>query len=282
VLLRAKRQPPGLFSSLSIVKYQRKFSISAVVKTLFIGRSVIRLITVDSTNNYAASLPEADRMDGLVITAREQYAGRGQLSRTWYADAGKNLTATICLKPLFLSPDNIFVLNKAIALSLMHAVNSLLNRDLARIKWPNDIVVNQKKLAGILTENTVRGGQIVSYLAGFGLNVNQTSFPPEAGNPQSLKNLGDKEFEIEEVLASICEKLEPYYLKIRSGKFASIHEEYNEKLWLTQSLVRMQSSKEVLRVKISGVDAAGMLCVTSADSRNFVLAHGSVEFLQET
>ena len=249
------------------------------MKTLFIGRSIIRLKKVDSTNNYVASLPESDKVEGLVVVAEEQSHGRGQGARKWHSEPGKNLLATVLLRPLFLDASAVFILNKALALSVMHAIHAQVGRANARIKWPNDVLCDGLKLAGILTENVVRGSQIVSYLAGFGVNVNQIHFPPEAGKPGSIQLIRGRETQVDDVLEAICSKLEAYYLMLRSGRFEEIAKEYDDHLWQSSVRIRLKGEETAFEARVKGVDAAGKLIVVNAEGNSFALAHGKAELL---
>ena len=150
--------------------------------------NIIWLESVDSTNNEAKR-----RIDGLsdmsVIAAYEQTAGRGQREKIWLSDPGKNLTASIILKgegPILnrVKPENQFVISEMISKTM---VNLLADYGVvARIKWPNDIYVGDKKICGILIEHTLRGLSIIHSIIGIGLNVNQTEFDESLPNPTSL------------------------------------------------------------------------------------------------
>ena len=168
--------------------------------------------SVDSTNNEAKR-----RIDSLadlsVISAVEQTAGRGQRGNIWLSDPGKNLTFSIAVKyggELFAdaSPENEFVINGIISLSVVEllAVHGI---D-ARIKLPNDIYVNGKKICGILIEHSVLGSSLVHSIIGVGLNVNQLDFDESLANPTSmlLEVAGD-----EIHLPSLLEELLDIFLK---------------------------------------------------------------------
>lgn len=168
--------------------------------------------SVDSTNNEAKR-----RIDSLadlsVISAVEQTAGRGQRGNIWLSDPGKNLTFSIAVKyggELFAdaSPENEFVINGIISLSVVEllAVHGI---D-ARIKLPNDIYVNDKKICGILIEHSVLGSSLVHSIIGVGLNVNQLDFDESLANPTSmlLEVAGD-----EIHLPSLLEELLDIFLK---------------------------------------------------------------------
>ncbi|HPH88516.1 MAG TPA: biotin--[acetyl-CoA-carboxylase] ligase, partial [Chitinophagales bacterium] len=150
----------------------------------------MHLPSVDSTNTYAKSLiAKSSPIDGTVILADEQFAGRGQSGNVWQSEAGKNLTFSIIYQTSFLLATEQFYLNMAVSLGIWSMVNSKLsiekNKELTihdsrfttKIKWPNDIYVNNQKIAGILIENTISGMHLKHSVIGVGLNVNQEQFP---------------------------------------------------------------------------------------------------------
>ena len=170
--------------------------------------------SIDSTNKQAKRL-----LSGLpamsVIAAREQTAGRGQRGNTWKSEAGSNLTFSIVMRfgPEFRQelPANCqFVISEAVALGIKDYLGEENVR--ARIKWPNDIYAGDRKICGILIENTVSGERITSCIAGAGLNLNQKDFPAELPNPVSLTMLTGKEYdvgnELLKAVARICSRLE--------------------------------------------------------------------------
>ena len=132
-----------------------------VNNTFFTGKFLLHLPSVDSTNNYAKNyIAKSSPIDGTVILADEQFAGRGQSGNIWLSEAGKNLTFSIIYQTSFLLATEQFYLNMAISLGISAALASILlpDSDLSvKIKWPNDIYVQNKKIAGILIENTISG-----------------------------------------------------------------------------------------------------------------------------
>lgn len=168
--------------------------------------------SVDSTNNEVKRRIEC-LSDLYVISAVEQTAGRGQRGNIWLSEPGKNLTFSIAIKyggELFAdaSPENQFVINGIISLSIVEllAVHGI---D-ARIKLPNDIYVNGKKICGILIEHSVLGSSLLHSIIGVGLNVNQLDFDESLANPTSmlLEVSGD-----EMDLPSLLEELLDIFLK---------------------------------------------------------------------
>lgn len=247
------------------------------MNTLFIGRKLIRLKSVGSTNNFAASLPLSDAPEGTVIWADEQFEGRGQLGRTWHAAAGMNLTFTLVLRPSFLHPSEIFYLNKCIALALKQALETFSSEAKIEIKWPNDIFANGRKLSGILTENVVRGGQIVSYLAGIGININQVEFPSSAGNPISLAELTGHPLDLEVVLTHLCSFLEANYLKLRNQGKDSIQATYREALRGWNQVVEGKQNQQINRFILRDVDAQGRILLEDATGEIQAFSHGALD-----
>src|SRR5690606_26474526 len=116
--------------------------------------------------------------EGTVIMAVDQHDGRGQKGTLWQSEPGKNLTASLLLTPTFLDPKQQFVLTAAISLAITRWLASLTHVEV-KIKWPNDIFIGDRKIGGILIENILKGKTWKSAVVGIGINVNQTSFPPE-------------------------------------------------------------------------------------------------------
>lgn len=155
---------------------------------------------LDSTNNEARRV--LDALDNLsVIAAVGQSAGRGQGDHTWFASPGKNITATIVLKPENLSAGDYLFVTRVTTLALLsylreHGVQ-------ARIKWPNDIWVEDRKICGILIENIIDGNRMKACLIGIGLNINEEGWPENLPNPVSLKELTGKEYDVRQELQQL-------------------------------------------------------------------------------
>lgn len=171
--------------------------------------NIIWLESVDSTNNEAKRRI-ASLADMSVIAAYEQTAGRGQRENIWLSEPGKNLTASIVLKHdgtilSRVSADNQFIISEMISKAVVGLLADY--GVIARIKWPNDIYVGDKKICGILIEHTLRGSSIINSIIGVGLNVNQTEFDESLPNPTSLaaeRNL--ENFDLNELLVRLIDK----------------------------------------------------------------------------
>lgn len=164
-----------------------------------IGRSIIRLESVDSTNNYTANCARENKLrHGAVIMAVEQTAGKGQMGAHWQSDAGANLTFSVFLNNVNLSVERQFLLTKIVSLSLIDLLRGY--GISAHIKWPNDIYVRDRKIAGVLIENSLQGKKVSRSIVGIGLNVNQTDF----GNLSATSFFREKQmpFSVDDVLFS--------------------------------------------------------------------------------
>lgn len=143
--------------------------------TQLIGHTLITLESVDSTNNYIANHTELDNMaHGTVVLAWEQTVGRGRFTRNWEAKKGLNLTFSYLLFPTNITFENYFLLSKFAVVSICEWLKKLGLQP--EIKIPNDIIIDQKKIAGILIENKWQGKKLVQQIAGIGINVNQEVF----------------------------------------------------------------------------------------------------------
>ena len=140
-----------------------------------IGQKIIRLTSVDSTNNYAAKLQKEGIINsGTVILAEEQFGGRGQRGSEWLSNAGENLTFSFFLSEVNLSVERQFKITQFVSVVLIELFRKK-GID-CQIKWPNDIYHQTEKIAGILIESSIKGSSINSLIIGVGLNVNQNEF----------------------------------------------------------------------------------------------------------
>ena len=171
-----------------------------------IGHTIIWLPEVNSTNAYATQQAKRNRTHGMVIAAHKQLEGKGHGGNSWESQADMNLTFSIILHPSFLSPTNQFMLSKAVSLGLIDAIRPHVSGKLS-IKWPNDIYINDGKVAGILIENSIYHNAIDSAIVGVGLNVNQVNFPDDIPNPTSLVKEWGRQLDNHELLNSLCDSI---------------------------------------------------------------------------
>ncbi|MET4081103.1 BirA family biotin operon repressor/biotin-[acetyl-CoA-carboxylase] ligase [Pedobacter sp. UYP30] len=229
--------------------------------TLFIGQKLIKLIEVDSTNTYLKRLLSNSEplAEGTVIMAAHQTAGRGQQGANWESEQGKNIILSVYLAPRAVPLDKQFFLNMAIALAVTHALQQFIKEDI-KVKWPNDIYWQNKKLGGILIENTLAGTCIKSSIIGIGINVNQRSFSHSISSKTiSAANILGEDLNIDAVVEQLCIFLEKYYLLLLAKKYDILHKYYSESLYLRGELSLFEENGKVFEGKITNVDESGFL-----------------------
>ncbi|HET9054181.1 MAG TPA: biotin--[acetyl-CoA-carboxylase] ligase, partial [Cyclobacteriaceae bacterium] len=210
--------------------------------------------------------------EGTVVITDNQTAGRGQRGNTWESEPGLNLTFSVILKPVFLHPKDQFMLNMAVSLGLYDYLT--VQTAGVKIKWPNDMMLGNKKTCGILIENQVNGRQIQSSVAGIGLNVNQKRF--SLSTPTSLTLATGRAFVLNDVLTELLQWMEARYLQLRAG--IDLRMEYIAALYGRGEKRKFKTGDEIFEGVISGVDAVGLLEVeVNSGKRYFELKQ--VQFL---
>lgn len=241
---------------------------------------IIRFESVASTNQEALSLNAIEPLDeGTVILAWHQYAGRGQGKSKWESEAGKNLTFSLVLRPLFLPPARQFILNQAIALGIREGLARLINDDRFSIKWPNDIYYNAGKVSGMLIENQITGAFLVLSVAGIGINLNQEVFVSDAPNPLSLKNINGADFDSNIALKVCLRAIFKWYEKLKLQQFEQIRHTYLENLLGFGIPMKFGCASGTFSGVISGVDDYGKLIIERGNRHLQAFDFKEVSFL---
>ena len=229
------------------------------MESLFTGSQIIEIQQTESSNNYALELiKQGDVLEGLVITVKEQLAGKGQRGSIWHAEAGKNLTFSVVYRPTFLKVSDQFQLNKLVSLAIMAFVKKKVKEEV-KIKWPNDIYVGDKKIAGILIENTLRGNAISESVIGVGININQEKFPEYLPKPISLKILLGQDLDLSACLKEICSFIEVRYLQLKNNSLEKIEKDYQEALYRLDEFAIYEIRGEKVEARIIGTNEIGAL-----------------------
>jgi BirA family transcriptional regulator, biotin operon repressor / biotin---[acetyl-CoA-carboxylase] ligase len=197
--------------------------------------------------------------EGTIVVTEEQTNGRGQLGNSWESDPGQNLTFSVLLRPNFLVPENQYLISMAVGLALTDMITHLMKKS-AKLKWPNDLFLNNRKLGGILTECHIQDQMVC--VVGIGLNINQQKFKAPFATSMSL--LSDKTFDLNEVLAMTLECLEARYLQLRAGKYAQIESAYKGNLYGLGEKRMFEAEKLFVGI-IRDVNQAGQLIVEVSD-----------------
>lgn len=240
------------------------------MKTLFIGQNAIHLNTVDSTNSYASELlRQIAPSDGTLVYTFAQTNGRGQRGNTWLGEANKNVALSLILQPSFLRADEQFWLTKAASLATSDVLaETLLNKGIdanISIKWPNDIYVDDLKIAGILIENNLRENHIQNTVMGVGININQTEFP-ESISATSVKKIAGIDIDKQALLERWCEFMEARYLQLKTNKKQLLDTAYLHRLYRIDEWKNYSEKDVVFEGKITGVTLEGKLRMELRDA----------------
>ncbi len=239
-----------------------------IYNTLFIGKVVIQLTSVKSTNNYAIKLlAKSKPSNGTVVFTNNQTAGRGQYGTTWESDSQQNITLSVIVYPTFLPVNQQFNLNICVAIGIVDFLKAKLPHSQVSVKWPNDIYLDNKKLGGVLIQNTLRSSVIRSSVIGIGLNINQTEFNPLLPNPVSLSAATGETYNIEELVPELLKAIEIRYLQLQNGNTDQLITDYLDCLYLKAipSVFKRQNESS-FNGTIQTINEIGQLVVLNNDT----------------
>jgi BirA family biotin operon repressor/biotin-[acetyl-CoA-carboxylase] ligase len=219
--------------------------------------------TLPSSNSEAIHLASSGALEGTVVVCREQTAGRGQRNNRWESAPGENLTMSLILRPVNMAASELFLLSKAFSLAV---VKSLERCDIeATIKWPNDIYVEGRKIAGILIEHSFWGDNLAFSVIGLGLNVNQFLFPAMDIIPTSVTvETGKDYYDVDEILSSVLVNFSSLYQSPKE----TISSEYMRKLYRRKGYFPFRTKDgEVLIAEIHDVADSGELILRDKNGK---------------
>jgi len=229
--------------------------------TRLVGKVCIELASTASTNSHAQGLLSKSKpFEGTAIFAYKQQAGRGQYGARWVGEAGKNIAVSVILYPKFLSPHRQFRLNQAVALAVAGFVSEHTSAPV-KIKWPNDIYIRERKVSGILIENTISERAIMASVVGVGVNVNQVAFPSALPNPTSLHLVTGQFFDIKMLLGELFQALEQRYFQLKAHRYATLQRDYHQQLYGRNEKRLFRSKEGVFEGTITGTDELGRLLI---------------------
>ena len=248
----------------------------------------MKIITLDecgSTNNVLKEMLARPEWlpSGTTVRAIKQTEGRGQRGNSWEAEPGMNLTFSMVLRPGAMPPDCHFLVSEAIAVALVKFIQMLpgMENHEVRIKWPNDILVDGKKIAGVLIENSLGGeGALIYSIAGIGLNVNQTLFTSNAPNAVSLSQLTGEYYDLEFLLPDLTNlilllvnQLAPELAISQNNGDKRIHTSietvYHNLLWRANGFHEWEdaSTHDRFLAELVSVAPSGQMILSEADGR---------------
>lgn len=245
--------PPDLLTSTEI---------GCGLKTRFLGKSVLAYRSVKSTNDIALGLAEDGQTEGTLITAEQQTAGRGRFGRDWKSPPQTGIYMSLILRPNF-PPDQAPALSLVAALAVAESIEQHCPGQVA-VKWPNDVLIDRKKVAGILTELATDNSKIKHVVVGIGINVNQTNedFPSDLRHKATSIRIALKE-KIDRValIQSILERFEPAYLEYQETRLQSMLTRLRAYSSLIGKKVKLDQGGEIIEAEALDIAPDGGLIV---------------------
>lgn len=240
--------------------------------------NIIKLSAINSTNDYLKELTATRYVENFtVVTAESQTAGRGQMGAQWNAQPGKNLTFSVLIRDLLLEVRGIFNLNVAVAVSIIQVLDAY-NIPQLTIKWPNDILAGNKKIGGILIENSFKPGGEIFSIIGIGLNVNQQNFDGLA-KASSLSVTAGRDFDKEGLMQEIVQKLQHNVARLLHNDEKPLWQTYHSRLYKRDMPMPFESNAKKFMGVIKGVNHSGMLQVALEDNSVIEYAIKEIQLL---
>ncbi|OIP81420.1 MAG: biotin--[acetyl-CoA-carboxylase] ligase [Porphyromonadaceae bacterium CG2_30_38_12] len=230
-----------------------------------------------STNTTLKSLLKTSQLpDFFVLRTSFQTLGRGQMGNWWEAEKGKNLLCSIVHYPMHINLAEQFILSQQTSLAIKYVLDTYV--DNVTIKWPNDIYCGDKKIGGILIENSIQGNRLAYSIIGIGININQVDFRSAALNPTSIYQLTNKRHQIRPILQAIVKQLKALCF---TEDAASIHHQYFKALYRNSGYhsFKLPHNDEIFCAKIAQVAADGKLTLEHKDGRLQSFYFKEIEFV---
>ena len=229
------------------------------------GQQLHWLETTTSTNNVASRLADAGAVEGTTVVAEAQTSGRGRMGRSWFSPPGAGLYVSVVLRPgqgFSAVRDPSALLTIAAGVALAEGIQASTGLP-AEIKWPNDLLVGKRKLAGILAEAAAQGGDLAFVILGFGVNLRPAAYPPElAGRVTSIEAELDRPTDRAMILAEILSALASRHADLRQGRFGAILSAWRTRVPLLRGApVEWETPHGLQRGRAEDVDATGALLV---------------------
>lgn len=249
-----------------------KNELVSIRKTKWVGTEICYFDVTDSTNTQAKSLGEGDAPNGTLVVAGKQESGRGRRGRSFESPAGTGIFMTLLLRPE-IEPQNASMLTLVSALAVAKGIEHMVDLPV-QIKWPNDIVINGKKVCGILTEMSAQMDYVNYIVIGIGINVGNEEFPEEIKDvATSIYLESGKHVNRAMLIKKIWEEFEDYYeLYEKTQDLSSLVKEYDSYLVNRGQKVRVLDSKEPYEGKAMGITDRGELIVDTWEARRLVSA----------
>lgn len=245
---------------------------------MIIGSKLFFFENLPSTNTHAATLLKKNSLpEGAIVYTNYQSEGRGQTGNRWESEDNKNLLISIVIFPSMISPADQFIISMAFSLGICDFLKRYISA--IKIKWPNDIYVNNDKIAGILIEHSILGDLIGNTIAGIGININQVKFLSNAPNPVSLTLLTGINFDLVSCLKQLAADLDKRYKQLISEDYATIRNEYTSQLYRHNKWSEFRDQNGIFSGRIISVADNGKLSVERKNGIIREYSHKEVDFM---
>lgn len=242
---------------------------------------IIFLNETPSTNNYATGRLQSEPLEeGTVVLTFRQTHGRGQAKNRWESKNNCNLTFSLILRPDFLPASAQFLISQVVSLGIADYLSSEIENVV--IKWPNDILTGNRKIAGILIENSIMGNHIAWTVAGIGLNINQKTFSKYMPPAISMSKLTGKLYNPEKVLHSLYSAIMSNYKLLKTGNTEEIQKQYFQKLFRMNDWWYYRAEGKTFEARITGTDEFGRLILEDRKGEITIWPFKGVEMVWET
>jgi len=226
---------------------------------------IYRFDKIDSTNSHLLKLGEEGFPEGTVVVSDEQTSGRGRLGRSWESEPQTNLLFSLLLRPHFLQRDEVFILTFAAAVSAARAIEKVAQVQ-PQLKWPNDVLLNDRKVCGILLESDFDLNGLNHVVLGIGVNVNQENFSPAISNRAiSLRQFTGKTFDRDEILFSILSDFSSVYESLQRHDFYSVMKKWRDRSVMLGEKISVSVAGNTFNGICDGVTDDGALVLRTDD-----------------
>ncbi|MFN3530224.1 MAG: biotin--[acetyl-CoA-carboxylase] ligase [Bacteroidia bacterium] len=229
-----------------------------IANQIQIGEPLILCDETDSTNDLIWNMAAKGLAEGTAVLAAFQRKGKGQGNARWESEAGANLLSSCYLRPSFLEAGKQFALNVAVSLAVCDFARLYLGNRV-QLKWPNDIYYGDKKLGGILIENTIQGNLLCESVVGIGLNINQAYFGHAISNACSFTSISGQFYKLDALAELLFDKLSKRLTELKLGLRVQQHAEYLERLLGFGESRSFEYQNQLIKAVIVDVDAQGYL-----------------------
>lgn len=250
-------------------------SIKGFLNTKYIGRNIVYLDKTTSTNDIAKKLGDEGEKEGLIVISEEQTKGRGRMGRKWSTHKGDAIAMTLLLRPN-IPPKDAPSITPLLALSIVEGIKDATGIECG-IKWPNDVVLDGKKLCGILTEMKLLGAKINYIAAGIGININQSVFEDEISDiATSLKRFSGLDLNRANILGEILNSLEKNYEKFKTNGISAFIKKLKKYSVLIGQRVKIELTSENIEGKVVDMGDEGSLIIIDDNGKLKKVISGEV------